>query len=59
MQEMQVWSLGQEDHLEEGMASHSIIPAWRIPSKEEPRGLQSIGLQRVGRDWSDLAHDIG
>ena len=53
--EMQVWSLGREDPLEEGMAPHSSIPAWRIPWTEEPSGLQSIGSQRVGHDWSDLA----
>ena len=46
MQETWVRSLGQEDPLEEGMATHSSIPAWRIPRTEEPGGLQSIGLQR-------------
>ena len=44
----QVQSLGQEDPLEEGMTTHSSIHAWRIPWIEEPGGLQSIGLQRVG-----------
>ena len=44
---MQVLSLGQEDALEEGMATHSSILAWRIPWTEEPGGLQSIGLQTV------------
>ena len=39
MQEMQVQSLGQEDFLEEGMATHSSVLAWRIPWKEEPGGL--------------------
>ena len=39
-------SLGQEDLLEEGMATHSSILAWRIPWTEEPGGLQSTGLQR-------------
>ena len=39
----------------EGMAIHSIILAWRIPWTEGPGGLQSIGLQRVGHGWSDLA----
>ena len=48
--EMQVQSLGQEDPLEEGMATHSSILAWRIPWTEEPGGLQSMGLQRVGHD---------
>ena len=41
--------------LEEGMATHSSILAWRIPWTEEPGGLQSIGSQRVRHDWSDLA----
>ena len=54
-QEMQVQSLGREDPLEEGMATHSSILAWRIPRTEEPGGLQSIGLQRVGHNWSGLA----
>ena len=45
-EEMQVCSLGQEDPLQEGMATHSSILAWRIP-KTEIRGLQSMGLQRV------------
>ena len=47
----QVWSLGQEVPLEKGMATHSSILAWRIPWREEPGGLQSMGLQRVGHDW--------
>ena len=38
------------------MATHSSILAWRIPWTEEPGRLQSIGLQRVRHDWSDLAH---
>ena len=38
------------DPLEEGMATHSSILAWKIPWTEEPNGLQSIGLQRVGQD---------
>ena len=54
-QEMRVQSLGQEDALEEKMALHSSILAWRIPRTEEPGGLQSVGSQRVGHDWSDLA----
>ena len=45
-QEMQVRSLGQEDPLEEGMATHSSILAWRIPWTEEPGGLQSTGSQK-------------
>ena len=40
---------------EEGMATHSTLLAWRIPCTEEPGGPQSIGLQRVSHDWSDLA----
>ena len=48
MQETQVQSLGQEDLLEEGTATHSSVLAWRIPWTEEPGGLQSVGLQRVG-----------
>ena len=46
----QVQSLGWEDPLEEGMATHSSVLAWRIPWTEEPGGLQSTGLQRVGYD---------
>ena len=49
-QEAQVRPLGQEDPLEEGMATQSKILAWRIPWTEEPGGLQSIGLQRVGHN---------
>ena len=41
---------GQEDPLEEGVATHSSISAWRIPWTEEPGGLQSMGSQRVGHD---------
>ena len=43
-------SLGREDPLEKGMATHSSILAWRIPWTEEPGRLQSIGLQRVRHD---------
>ena len=50
MQESQVQSWGQEDPLEKGMATHSRILAWRIPRTEEPGGLQSMELQRVGND---------
>ena len=46
-----VWSLGQEDPLEKEMATHTSIPAWRIPWIEEPGGLQSTESQRVGHDW--------
>ena len=41
--------------LEKEMATHSSIPAWRIPGTEEPNGLLSMGSHRVGHDWSDLA----
>ena len=55
MWETQVPSLGLEDHLEKGMATYWSIFAWRIPWTEEPGGLQSIGSQRVGYNWSDSA----
>ena len=45
-----VWSQGQEAPLEEGLATHSTILAWRIPWTEEPGGLQTMGLDRVGHD---------
>ena len=47
---MWVQSLGREDPLEEGMATHSSILAWRTLWTEEPGGLQSMGSQRVGQD---------
>ena len=47
LQETQFQSLGREDSLEEGMATHSSILDWRIPWTEEPSGLQSMALQRV------------
>ena len=50
IQETQVWFLGREDPLEEEIATHSSILAWKISWTEEPRGLQSMGLQRVGYD---------
>ena len=50
MQEIQVQSLGQEDPLEKGMATHSSILACRIPWTEEPGGLQPIGSQVVGHN---------
>ena len=51
-----VQSLGQEDALEEGMATHSSIFSWRIPCTEEPGGYsQSTELQRLGHDSNDLA----
>ena len=49
MKETRVQSLGQEDPLEEGMATHSSVLAWRSPRTEEPGGLQSVGSQRLGR----------
>ena len=54
-QETGVWSLGWDDPLEKGIATHSSILAGRIPWTEEPSGLQSLGLQRDGDNWSDLA----
>ena len=45
-----------EDTLEEEMATHSSILAWRIPWTEERGGLPSVGLHTVGPEWSDLAH---
>ena len=50
MWETLVQSLGWEDPLEKEMATHSSILAWEIPQTEEPGGLQSMGLQRVGHD---------
>ena len=47
--------LGWSSALEKEMATHSIIPAWRIPGTGEPGGLLSMGSHRVGHDWSDLA----
>ena len=49
-QETWVQSLGREDPLEEEMATHSSVLAWKIPWMEEPGRLQSMGLQRVGHD---------
>ena len=50
VQETLVWSLDWEDPLEKGMATHSSIPAWKIPWIEEPVGLQFTGLQRMEHD---------
>ena len=52
---MPVWSLDWKGLLEEGMATHSSSPDWRIPWTEEPGGLQSIG-HSPENEWSDLAH---
>ena len=50
VQETLVWSLGWEDPLEKKMAIHSSIPAWKIPWTEGPRGLHSMGSQRIKHD---------
>ena len=52
MQETQVQCLSHEEPLEVGMATHSSILAWRLPWTEEPGGLQSLGSQRVGHDFT-------
>ena len=52
-QEMPVWTLGQEDPLENKMATHSSTLAWKIPQTEEPGGLQSMGLQKSQTQLSD------
>ena len=55
--ETRVQSLGREDPLGKGMATHSSILAWRIPRTEEPGGLQFVGSRRVGREWvTDTRH---
>ena len=54
VQETWVRSLGREDPLEEGVATHSSVLGWGILWTEEPDRLQSIGLQRVRHNWSDL-----
>ena len=58
MQETRVQSLGQEDPLEKGMATHSSVLAWRIPRTEKPGGLQSMGSQRVGHNSETKYHTI-
>ena len=50
MQETWVGSLGRQDPLEKGMATHSSVLAWRMPWTEEPGGLQSTGSESVGHD---------
>ena len=57
-QEMRVRSLGQEDPLEESMATHSSILAGESPKTEEPDGLQFKESQRVGHNWNDLTAQI-
>ena len=56
MLETWVQSLGQEDPLEEEIATHSSILAWRIPWTEEPGGLRSRGSQRVVHDKGTITH---
>ena len=51
--EIRVWSLGWEDPLQKGMATHSSILAWRIPWTEELGELQFMGSQRLGHDWAN------
>ena len=53
-----IWSLDQEDPLEEGTGTHSSILVWRIPWTEEPGRLQSKGSQKARHDWSDLARSL-
>ena len=59
-EETQVRPLSQEDPLEEEIAMHTSILAWKIPLTGEPGGLQSTGSQRVGHDWTtkDTMHII-
>ena len=59
MQETQVGSLGWQNSLEKGMATHSSILAWRIPWTEEPGGLQSTGSQRARHNWATNTHTPG
>ena len=56
MKEMRVQSLGREDPLEEGMATHSSILAWKIPWIEEPVRLQSMASQRAKHDLAIKQH---
>ena len=58
MQETWIWSLGQEDPLEEEMTTLSSILAWRIPWPEEPGGLHFIESQRVGHVWACMCAHI-
>ena len=55
MQKIWVQNLVWDGFLEKGKATHSSVLAWRIPGMAEPGGLLSMGLHRVGHDWSDLA----
>ena len=56
MQETWLRSLGREDPLEKEMATHPSFHAWEIPWTNEPGGLQSMGLKRVGHDWATSFH---
>ena len=58
MQGTEVWSLGQGDPLEKGMATHSSILAYRIPWTEEPGGLKSMGLQKVVDTFASLFRKV-
>ena len=58
MQETWVWSLGQKDPLEKGMATHSNILAWRIPCTGETGKQQSMWLQRVRHDWVTITSHV-
>ena len=55
-QETWVWSMGWEDPLEKGIATHYSILAWRISGTEDPGGLQSMGSQRAGHIWATNTH---
>ena len=59
MQEAMVLFLGWEDILEKGMATHSSLPAWRIPRTKEPGGLQSMGSQSVRHDGATFTFFSG
>ena len=54
-----MWVQSLEDPLEKEMATHFSILAWEIPWTEEPGGIQSMGLQRVGHDWRLYPHTQG
>ena len=57
MQE-RIWSLGQEDSLEEEVSTHSSILAWKITGTEKPGGLQTMGSQRAGGDWAYMPYGL-
>ena len=57
MWEAWIWFLGWEESLEKGKATHSGIPAWRMPWTEEPGRLQSTGLQRVRHNWAIFSNN--